>query len=321
MRAVFFLWLSTICLLASSKDSESADLVFHGMCDASAAVAIDHEFFAAASDEDSRIRIYRRSAGGPPVDVVDLSRVLDVTGRFPETDLEGAARVGDRIYWITSHARNRDGKFRPNRYRFFATRLTMQSGKLQAAIDGKADKNLIDDLETDPLLAGFHFRLASQRAPRDRGGLNIEGLCATPEGHLLIGFRNPVPDKKALLVPLLNPGEVLQGQKARFGNAILLDLDGRGIRDIAYAAGKYWIVAGAYDGGSKERVYQWDGGRATPELIQKVKGFNPEAIVVFPDKHDILLLSDDGNRQIGGVDCKDVPNEMLRQFRAFWLEP
>jgi hypothetical protein len=33
------------------------------------------------------------------------------------------------------------------------------------------------------------------------GGLNIEGLAATPDGQLLIGFRNPLSEGKALLLP------------------------------------------------------------------------------------------------------------------------
>src|SRR5439155_18316253 len=37
---------------------------------------------------------------------------------------------------------------------------------------------------------------------------NIESLCADGES-LVIGFRNPVPDGKALLVPLKNPAAVI----------------------------------------------------------------------------------------------------------------
>ena len=38
-----------------------------------------------------------------------------------ESDIEGAARLGGRIYWITSHGRSKKGKRRSNRYRLFAT--------------------------------------------------------------------------------------------------------------------------------------------------------------------------------------------------------
>jgi hypothetical protein len=48
-------------------------------------------------------------------------------------------------------------------------------------------------------------------------GLNIEGLAATPEKKLLIGFRNPIRSQRALLASLENPREVMQGKAARYG--------------------------------------------------------------------------------------------------------
>src|ERR1043165_7727785 len=119
---------------------------------------------------------------------------------------------------------------------------------------GKPYERLLDDLLRDPKLGPFNLAAASQREPKARGALNIEGLSATPDGHLLIGFRNPIPGGKALLLPMLTPDAVIHGQAAKFGEPILLDLQGLGIRDMAFWAGQYAIIAGSYDGKGQSHV-------------------------------------------------------------------
>src|SRR5690349_1982196 len=110
-----------VALPALGQGGSAAPHVFTGTADASAAVALDADRFVVGSDEDSLLRVYRRSAPGKPVEIIDISRFLQLTKKSPETDIEAAARIGDRIYWITSHGENISGKDRPNRHRFFAT--------------------------------------------------------------------------------------------------------------------------------------------------------------------------------------------------------
>ena len=81
------------------------------MCDASAAVALNNELFAVANDEDNSLRIYHAAKGGAPVYRHDLSTLLRVDHKKSETDLEGASWLGDRIFWISSHGRNKDGEY------------------------------------------------------------------------------------------------------------------------------------------------------------------------------------------------------------------
>ena len=238
---------------------------YHGMCDASAAVAIDSSRFAVASDEDSKIRIYSAKGEKLPLQIIDLTPFLELDPRHPETDIEGAARMGERIYWIGSHGRNRDGKLRLDRQRFFATTIKNSGSNVVLKLAGRPYKTLLQDLNKDPRFKLFNLPVAAQRAPKAAGGLNIEGLSATPENHLLIGFRNPIPGGKALLIPMLNPDEVIERKPARFGDAILLDLDGLGIRDMAYLDGQYLIIAGHPDGGGHSHLYFWRGGLGKPE--------------------------------------------------------
>ena len=107
------------------------------MCDASAAVAINNELFAVANDEDNSLRIYNAEKGGAPVYRHDLSTVLRVDKKRAETDLEGASWMGDRIFWISSHGRNKDGEYRASRHRFFATRVEERDGRLHLAPVGR----------------------------------------------------------------------------------------------------------------------------------------------------------------------------------------
>ena len=299
-------------------------MIYAGMCDASAAVALTDKLFAVASDEDSVIRVYSREQAGPPVESIDLTTFLDLDWKKPESDLEAAARTGDRVYWITSHGRNKSGKLRLSRERFFATQIVTNAQGIQLKLIGRPYENLLRDLMRDPKLARFNLRAASLREPKARGALNIEGLSTTPDGRLLIGFRNPIPDGKALIVPLLNPDEVILGAPANFGEPVLLDLDGLGIRDMAYAGGKYLIIGGPYDGKGQSHVYEWPGGTATPRRLKQAhfKGLNPEAIIFYPDKgwQQVQLLSDDGKKPVNGKPCKEnSPNQ--QHFRSVWVTP
>ena len=61
--------------------------------------------------------------------------------------------MGDRIYWITSHGRNKDGKERPNRYAFFATDIVkIDSGDVTIKPVGRVYRRLAYDLMYNPVL-------------------------------------------------------------------------------------------------------------------------------------------------------------------------
>jgi uncharacterized protein DUF3616 len=201
-----------------------------GMCDASAAVAVGTDLFVVASDEDNVLRTYRSKRGGGPVASFPLDDFLGVEPEHPEADIEGAARVGDRIYWITSHGRNKNAKKRPNRRRRFATEVRVSDVRATLVGVGVPYRDLLKDLENDPDLDEFKLDQAAEKAPEDEDGLNIEGLAATPRGHLLIGFRNPIRKGQALLVSLENPDEVIHEKRAKLGKPIALDLGKRGVR-------------------------------------------------------------------------------------------
>jgi hypothetical protein len=308
---------------AAPQMNPSIPTVFSGMCDASAAAALDNQRFVVANDEDNLLRIYDRDRGGPPIRSIDLSAFLQADRRSPESDLEGAARVGNRIYWITSHGRNQNGSRRPGRERFFATEIETSGRTVELVPAGRPYKNLLRDLVSEPKLRSFRLGDASRLAPKLPNAFNIEGLCATSDGRLLIGFRNPIPDGKALLVPLQNPADLIEGKAAKFGEPVLVDLGGLGVREICGHEGKYMILAGSFDGGGKSHLYEWDGRSPSAGHLGKINfgKFNPEAAVFYPDRgsDEIQVLSDDGNVLAGGKKCKDLKDPSQKTFRGLWL--
>lgn len=313
-------------------------LTYRGACDASAAAPVDQDRFVIATDEMdddksalvNRLHVYRRNATEPAshLDVTpavqnkNLPTHPDKDKR--ECDFEGAARIGNRVFWITSHGPNKSGKARPDRYRFMATDVKATPQPLQLV--GTAYGNLFNDLAGDPRLATLRLSdLVS--TPPENGGLNIEGLARTREGALLIGLRSPLVQGKAVLVPLLNAPALVTGAetKAKLAAPIFIDLESRGIRDIAYwqANDVYIIVAGSPSNAETFAMYSWTIG-ATPRRLKddagrdvSFNGLHLESLVLL-ESGELLALSDDGDELFGA--SKTTPNKELpsveRTFRS-----
>ncbi len=300
-------------------------LVYLGACDASASVEVDGQRFLMCDDESNIMRLYHVNHA-EPLAAFDLNNYLAPETTWPEADIEGACRIGTRSYWITSHGRNRSAEVRKSRYRFFACDLDITPSSVQMRSVGRAYSNLLLDLIDAPHLATYRFREFQFRAPKERDAINIEGLAPMRDAHALwIGFRNPIPRGNALLVPLLNPDEVLCDQRrAEFGPAAEIYLEGLGIREIDFvpAIDAYLIVAGGIDTGGRFGLFRWSGDPGDSPLKYGDVHFgslNPEAMVVFPESNQVLILSDDGTRRVGELPCKEVPNCRHRGFRTAWF--
>jgi hypothetical protein len=327
MKALIAVGLGAIAGLMTAVQAATLSplATYHGMCDASAAISLNAELFAVANDEDNILRVYHRQPGSLPAFSFDMTSFLQIGKKKPETDMEACANIGGRVYWITSHGRNAKGKDSPNRERFFATTFILTNGLVKLIPVGKPYPRMLDDLIREPRLARYNLAMASRLAPKEPGALNIEGLTATPEGTLLIGFRNPIPHGKAMLVPLLNPAQVIEGLPSKFGDPIFLDLGGHGIRSLGMGGGKYLIIAGSFDNDGESRAYEWDGTQAAPRHLSGIRfpGLNPEGLAFTTASGHIeyYVLSDDGTLQVNGVDCKKLKDPSQRRFRGYSLEP
>jgi hypothetical protein len=296
-----------------------------GMSDASAALPLDNGLIVVADDELNYFQVYREAAGKAPVLSFDFTSHLNTTLKKSkeESDWEGSACIGNRSFWITSHGQNKQGKDRPARHRLFAADILYPQGAVQLVPVGQPYTNLLNDLIRAPQLASYNLAAASELAPKSSNALNIEGLCATPEGSLLIGFRNPIPQGRALLVPLLNPNALVEkSAPAVFGTPILLDLGGLGIRDMTRVGSRYFLLAGSFDGSGDGCLFEWTPSSGPPvrRHVFRAGEFTAEAIVIRPaqDALRALILSDDGTRSYKGRVMKERRPDK-RFFRGQWL--
>lgn len=325
--------LATVLLSCSVSAALAQTTRYVEVCDASTAVGLGRDHFVVGDDEEHTLFIYR--SGEPvPVGKVNLGAYLGVVpdrAEIGEIDIEGAARIGDRIYWIASHGANGKGEPQPTRRRFFATTVientpvpTVQPLKTQPYTE------LLEKALSDPRFASVLAR-ASTLDPESDDGFSIEGLAATPNGELLIGFRNPRPQGKALVLPLRNPAAVLdEGADPVYGDLIHLDLGNRGIRSLEWGGTEYLIVGGPHDDRRKNRtalsfaLYTWGGPGTQPMLIPKGKfsdTVNPEAVFRMNGTGRWYVLSDDGDVAVGDKKCKSkkVPAAQ-KSFRGMYLD-
>ena len=181
------LFLGPFAQTSSAKEGLPSGNQHPGMSGASAAIFLDAGRVVVASDEDNRLRVYDPSASQPAITAWDASPWLRLSGRNPECDLEGAARVGNRIYWIGSHGRNKDGKYRPNRHRFFATEVmeTPQGPRLRSL--GSPCSTLVSALLTPNLNAPL-THVADNLSASIREGDNV----ITPGDPLVVPCLCPV---------------------------------------------------------------------------------------------------------------------------------
>ena len=330
--------ITSATCFAASPAQDAAVLTHSGMCDASAAVMLDGETFIAADDEQNLLAIYDAKSSGGPVASIEWERLFtsgQVTNsqdddKPGEADIEGAARIGNRIYWIASHGRNKKGKWKSDRHQFFSVEVSRIHGEYNFTPVGRYHDLALDMVAAPELreLALDASVMAESKKEKElapkKEGLNIEGLAAAPDGRsLLIALRNPRPDDGAVVVPLLNPAEVVEnGGAPRFGEPIVLDLTMKvggktlnlSVRSIEYCRQQatYLIVGGPQDDLKSFALFSWSGNPDDSPLlledvtraIHDIPGFAPEAIVDYPSKGKIQLLSDDGSLPVR-VDSAD----------------
>ncbi len=326
MKASLFL-LATLLFLTTGSEAAvhlAEPTTYNGMCDASGGVSLTDDLFVVADDETNALRIYSRKKGGMPLSEIPLDKFLQVDRKNPEGDIEAAAQAGDVIYWISSHGRNKNGHARESRDRLFATRIIKGQEHPTLEAFGRPYRSLLADLVAAPQLKQFDLADAAMRAPKEFGALNIEGLAAGPDNSLLIGFRNPLPHGRALIVPLLNPMEVVEGRaRARLGEPILVDLGGSGIRDMISIHDTFYILAGGAGVGGHSKLFEWNGKNENAEDLGVLRphGGNPEALLTMPGhRHELWMLTDEGTRtQKSGTECKELP-PTKRSFRGFVIK-
>lgn len=299
--------LSVFAAVAAFMASDATAFEYKGLCEASAGAFLDDTHFAVASDGTNLLQIYER--GKPdPVGSADMRKFTS----SDKSDLEGAARIGNRVYWISSHSHTWKGEDKPSRKVFFATKIVVRNGV--------------------PTLVGARRPVTSLRDPIAKAtrikaaDINIEALAATPDGGLLIGFRKPLDSKNmGIILPFRNPKDVVDKRaKPRFGRPVSIDLAGNGLRSldlIGRMPTKYFIVAGPIsDGAVGFALYRWGGPGTKPKQLKDVDiaGIRPEGAMLVPRRNIVQLLSDD--EDVCDDDKPDSPSNE-RRFRSIDVKP
>lgn len=297
--------LTGAMLLVAFTASSAGAVEYNGLCEASAGVFIDASHFAVASDETNTLQIYER---GKPQPIGQGVNLVGFTS-FDKSDLEAAAVIGDRVYWMSSHSFNSQGEDKSKRKVFFATKIVKADGKPTLEGVGKPVTSLRDPLAK-----------AAGVLPKE---MNVEALAATPEGGLLIGLRAPLRNKNALVVPFKNPVAVVDnpGTTPEFGPAVEVKLGDRGFRSMETLGGGagYAIVAGPVSDSAKGfALFRWSGPGTDPVEVKAadLSGIKPEVAMSVPGQNLLQLLSDDGDI------CSDEKGPASeRRFRSIDVTP
>jgi Protein of unknown function (DUF3616) len=318
---------STPGIDGSMTDADSVvdptSTTYRETCDGSGAVALGLTYFLDVNDENQGARIYQRAMPAP-IQTIDLSAGLGVAANI-EVDLEDIEQIGNRVFMTASHGRKSSGVLDRARYKFAAFDLggsapnfTLTSaGTSNALLDqmlvaanwDAPNTTVIAALTTSSKLTD---NSDASLAP-ELMGTNIEALANDGTGKLLIGFRNPLPGNKAIVVSLVNPDAALTGT-ARFGAAAELDLGGLGIRGMTYSPvhQAVLVIAGPHDGASGPfKLYKWSGALTDAATfvtaLDAPAGMSPEAVVAYPNTKDVQIVFDAGDADINGATCKNTP--------------
>ena len=135
----FAIVFSCCVTVSAGEFSLSKPVLFEGAVDGSAAADVGDGFSVGATDEDNEFRLYDVKGGLSlkKLDVGVEAAVKSALGveKIKECDVEGAAKIGDLIFWIGSHGRNKNGEEKKNArscsQRNLAGRAKMRSSRWQ----------------------------------------------------------------------------------------------------------------------------------------------------------------------------------------------
>jgi hypothetical protein len=155
----------------------------------------DGRFLVVEDEQDHPLSLVSLGAEGKVETAPLTAGLLQMFSSFWKLDdLEGlAADRAGFVYGVTSHSRDEDGQAKKSREKLVRFRVEG---------DRVVDTKVVDGLKH--ALTARHAVLAAAAEVRDvkaSGGLNIEGLeISSDQQRLLIGFRSPLRDGRALIV-------------------------------------------------------------------------------------------------------------------------
>lgn len=328
--------VETFPYAVSNNPAGGNTLYMTGGASGSAGVALDDTYMLVADDDSQIIHLYNRTTSGKPLRSIDMSPYLNLRdtssdGAIRDLDIEGATRIGNRVFWLTSHSNRDSGSASPNRYRLFAIDVSGQGASIDFDFVGFYG-GLRDDLIAWGQSHSYRFSNAAEdgKNPLNAEGFNIEAFSIAPnQVNAYIGFRAPlVGDNKAVIAVLENFvgwfNNGVPNTRPQIGNPIELDLGGRGIRAMECNSNECLIVAGSSSDDPNFAIYVWSGFAGDTLFLRQVdlSGLTPEGVIIPPNTDfsagsTVQLLSDNGLSDWYGTGI--VLNEYpaaIQQFRV-----
>ena len=281
---------------------------FYNIFEPSGVTTLDDGKILIVEDDGSvkSLKLVEFTADDKMVELGNLYIPKKLKKRFKKVeDLEAVTSKAGNVYAITSHSLTREGKRKKAR-----EKLIMFKYDDAMMVDLYEYVKLKDDLiQAFPRLFKNMFKIDD---------MDIEGLTLDNDGGLLIGFRSPLSNFKAMLIKIKNPQEVLQ-RKAQpvFETPIFLDLGGLGIRDISYDEDKngFWIIAGdVNERGENFKLYFWnkETGEISYVKNQPDIGFGEGVAVIHNHgKSSLFIVEDDGRKPNQSADYVIINRDSL----------
>jgi len=265
----------------------------------------DGRFLVVEDEERHPLSLVSIGANGSVQTTALTPGLLQIFSAFWKLDdLEGLAldRTG-YVYAITSHSRDEGGAEKKSREKL--VRFRVEGNRV-------VEPTVVEGLKR--VMTARHPVLAAAAEMRDvkaGGGLNIEALEISPDQQrLLIGFRSPLHESRAIIASIENPSEIFDAEEAPRMAAALdeLDLGGHGIRGLSYvpAIGEYLVIGGPVSRQQAEfNLWRWSGQQGAParrvtvpglRSLEHAEGVSP---AVINGEERIIIVSDDGKRDAG----------------------
>lgn len=309
----------TTLYVAASNTMEGLEGYWHtGYSDASGAVNMGKGYMLVADDEQNVLSLYKQKQSGLPLMSFDYGAYClsgEETGKEVDCEALVQSPTGEkRIYGIGSLG-NGGKKYseRPSRDILFAVSYKDEVPSVVFKFEGAFQELRRKLLKWgDENGFGFSVSAATGERPKQESGFNVEGMAFAPDNATLwIGMRAPllpvIERKKGLLIPILDFEKWFRdGHKVKnliLGRPILIDLKGRGIRDIIrVSTNKYIIVGGKSTEEKDAALFQWSGKPEESPIeipIAGIGSLNIEAAI--PLNNDmgfdgrLQLICDDGS--------------------------
>ena len=240
------------------------------------------------------------------------------------SDIEAfAALEGDGILVLGSHSRNKRCEARENRRRFAVGRVTPGGFETTSRVKTEAKVRggiLFGGVPTDPLRKAIHDRINQTEDKADEikkteqacmaihPPFNIEGAAYIESGPgkgAWVGLRSPLlawgADEKEHAILL----RMKSFEKFHFDDAVLLDLNGWGVRELIVRDQSLWGIAGpAPDGEAVFRLWRIELSKLKPGTVAKPKFFDDIELpsssegLAIVGAHAYVTIDGDGNDEV-----------------------